>query len=281
MSLHAGCMKRLSRGSGATSLRPTSTSTSWPIAPSVVAVDDAGLDGHTLEQPSQRRRHLAAVEPDERVGAQHDGIRRIERAGGAGGRGDRVCGGRHRGASCSCPRSTPGPARAAIVPTERTWAAGLCGEPRRRPRLCGPHSRGSQVGSGRPWAAAQPGLSVTGHSHSATQGERRWASRPETRTPGRRGSGRLHNGSTRSHLTAAIRRPDPPLPPQRLLDKRGHPTHPPVRARQPSPRAPGRATRPRAEHRRPRADGEGLTPRASLGGHGTTNPHTLRPLRCG
>ena len=54
--------------------------------PSVVAGDDARLDGHPLEQPTERRGHLPAGQADERVGAEHHRIGRIERIGDANGR---------------------------------------------------------------------------------------------------------------------------------------------------------------------------------------------------
>ena len=48
--------------------------------------DDARFDGHPLEQSTQRRGHLPAAQSDQRVGAQHHRIRRIERIGDRNGR---------------------------------------------------------------------------------------------------------------------------------------------------------------------------------------------------
>ena len=43
-----------------------------------VGHDDAGLDGHSLEQPPHRRRHLLAGQPDEWVGAEHGRVGGID-----------------------------------------------------------------------------------------------------------------------------------------------------------------------------------------------------------
>jgi hypothetical protein len=102
---------------------------------------DAGLDGHTLQQSSQRGGHLAAIQADKGVGAQHDGIRRIEPAGGAGGRVGRGSGGRHRGVSCRRARVRPIAetwTHFAIVSSERNSGGVLCRAPTRLSRIVRP-----------------------------------------------------------------------------------------------------------------------------------------------